>query len=177
MEIDTRSSSFFITNPVSGNVTAASITYPVPQLAEPSGDGVIPMGTGGGTMCAPGLFILPYGAGTAAQTFTMAAYAWTRTLGNLQSTAPIWVASTLATFTCTLSTVPGLANTDVNSSQLFCGTIALVVGNANVSVEVVSPTGNTVASIALDAKGAKLVELRFGTGSSATSCNALVRRM
>lgn len=175
MQIETRSSPFFITNPVNGNVTAASITFPVPSLSAPTGDGVIPMGHGGGTS-ANGLQLVPYGAGSPTNTFSLNAYGWRPTEGY-GGTKPLWVAYLLASFTCTLCTVPGLAGADVDDSQLFAGTIALVVGNANISNEVISPTGNVVAHIVLDAKGSRFVEVRFGTGSSATSCNCLATRI
>lgn len=173
MQIDTRSEQFVITN--SANSTATSITFPVPTTTMPSGDGIIQVGQGGST--APNsLMLVPYGAGTAAQTFLMNAYGWRRTTG-LGGKIPIWVAVELATFTCTLATPPGLTDCDVNASQLFCGTITLGVGNANVSVEIVSPTGNVIAHIVLDAKGSQLVELRFSTNSSATSCNCLAAKV
>jgi hypothetical protein len=91
--------------------------------------------------------------------------------------APLWVPSLLASFTCTLCTQAGVAGTDVDNTQLFCGTIALVAGNANISNEVLSPTGNVIAHIIVDAKGAQYVETRFGTGSSATSCNCLSKKL
>lgn len=180
MQIDTRSSPFFISNPT-GNVTTASITFPVPTLVKPTptpnpnGDGVIEMGQGGG-MSAQGLMIVPYGAGIATNTFSLSCYGWRPTEGQ-NGQKIVWVAYTLADFTCTLGTVPGVNLGDVNASQLFCGTIVLTVGNANISNEIVSPTGNDAAHILLDAKGSKFIELRFGTGASATSCNALVTRV
>ncbi len=173
MIISTQSGPLFISNPTA-NVTTASITYPVPKLAVPSGDGVIELGFGG-ALSSNSLILIPYGAGTAANTFTLGVYGWCRTLGSNQVN-PLWVAYTLATFTCTLATPPGLATADVNASQLFCGTIVCVVGNTNVSNEVVSPTGNAVGHIMLDVKGSQFVQLLFGTGSSATSCNCLVGR-
>lgn len=176
MQIDTRSSPLFKVRET--NDTTASITFPVPRLTEPSGEGIINMGQGGGDS-SNGLMLIPFGAGSATNTFSMNCYAWTPTLGvtDHATLVPLWVATVLGTFTCTLSTVPGLATSYVNASQLFCGTIVLVVGTQNVSNEVISPTGNTVAHILLDTKGSKLVEIRFGTGASATSCNCLARRM
>jgi hypothetical protein len=176
VQLDTRSGTFLVTN--SANVTASSITFPVPQTATPSGDGVIEMGGTVGALAPNGLILVPFGVGSATNTFTMNAYGWRRTVGGgVPSTDPLWVAYQLAAFTVTLCTVPGLANTDVNASQLFTGTITLTSGNANVSTEVVSPTGNVVAHIVLDAKGSQFVELRFGTGGSATSCNCLAAKV
>jgi hypothetical protein len=67
-----------------------------------------------------------------------------------------------------------LAGTDVNASQLFAGTITMNIGNANVSNEVLSPTGNQIAHIMLDIKGSDYIQLLFSTNSSSTSNNALV---
>ncbi len=170
MIVETRSDYFQLVYRTA-NVTDSSITTPLPTLTKPSGDGVLTFGDGGGAT-ANGLQLVPYGAGSGTNTFTMAVYGWRQTEGA-GGALPIWIPFTLATFTCTLATPPGLSGADVNASQLFCGTIAMVVGNANVSNEVVSPTGNTIAHVLVDTKGSKLVEVRFGTGSSATSCNAL----
>lgn len=172
MLIDTRSGFLAVTN--TSNVTDASITFPVPTTTMPTGTGVITMGSPDGSLTSNGLILIPFGAGSATQAFTMTVYAWYATRGVSSNT--IWVATTLASFTCTLSTVPGLAGTEVDASQLFCGTITLATGNANVSNEIISPTGNTVGHILLDAKGARRVEVRFAKGT-ATSANCLVQRM
>lgn len=181
VQIDTRTGPFQIANPVNGNTTASSITFPVPTTSPPAGDGVIPMGETIGQVAPNGLMLVPYGAGSATNTFTLNAYGWRKTtgytVGAQSQTLPLWVAYLLASFTCTLSTVPGLGNTDVNASQLFAGTITLVTGNANVSNEILSPTGNVVAHIMLDAKGSNYVQLLYGTGGSATSCNCLWARV
>jgi len=182
VQIDTRSGPFVVTN--SSNVAAASITFPLPTTLRPSGDGVIAMGGDQmhqGALAPNSLMIVPFGTGSSTQTFTMNAYGWRETTGatgtaGTTGTMSLWVAVELATFTCTLCTVPGIAGTDVNASQLFVGTITLGVGNANVSNEIISPTGNVVAHIILDAKGSRFVELRFAKGTN-TDCNALVARL
>lgn len=182
MQIDTRYTPLVLTN--SANVTASSVTEPTPTGTPPNGDGVISMGCSGGptqsftfgATLANSLKLIPIGAGSSTNTFTMKVYGWDLTVpGGLSSGT--WVPHLLASFTCTLCTQTGVANTDVVATQLFCGTIALVAGNANVSNEVLSPTGNVIAHIILDAKGCALVECRFGTGGSATSCNCLAKRL
>ena len=60
------------------------------------------------------------------------------------SVPSLWIPVLLASFTVTLGTAPGIAGSDVNGSQLFATSIALVTGNANVSNEVLSPTGNVI---------------------------------
>lgn len=190
MLIETRSSKFQISNP-GGNSTAASIVEPLPSLTSPDiaavstgvtsvGDGVIALGGGsagipGGIVAPNSLILVPYGAGSSTQTFTMKVYAWRRTLAATgpPTQFPIWVPYLLASFTVTLGTAPGLATADVNASQLFATTIVLVTGNANISNEIVSPGSNVLAHIVLDAKGAQFVEFRYAV-VTATSANCLV---
>ncbi len=138
--------------------------------------GVIPMGQGGQT-ASNGLQFLPYGAGVATNTFLMSVFAWDLIHAYDDGNVPYWTAWPLATFTCTLCTLTGKAGSDVNASQLYCGTIALVIGNANISNEIISPTGNMKASITMDAKGCQLVQVLFDRNDSATSANALWRRI
>lgn len=174
MLIDVRAADLFITNPTA-NVTAVSITLPVPQLTAPAGDGVFDIGRPEGGIAAPGVKLIPYGAGSATNTFTMSVYGWQHTLGG--ASKQLWVPTILASFTCTLCTAPGVAGADANASQLFCGTIALAIGNANISNEVLSPATNDIGHVIVSTKGVRLMQVLFGTGSSATSCNALATRM
>lgn len=182
MQIDSRSAPFFITNP-GGNATVATALNPSPQAARPSGDGVFGMGASlsgpavDGGMAPQGFLLVPFGVGSATQTFSMNVFGWRHTIG-LNPLAPLWVPYLLAEFSCTLGATPGIINTDVGAGQLFCDTIALVLGNSNISNEVLSPAGTgMVAHIVLDGKGSQLIEVRFGTGSSATSCNCLATRI
>lgn len=189
MQIQTLSSAFEVANR-GGNSTAGSIVEPAAFAAlspgqNPKnqavtsgvtsvGDGVIALGNYAAE-ANNSVVILPYGAGSSTQTFTLKAYAWDVTIVD-GSTYALWVPYLLASFTCTLSTFAGVANTTVNASQLFCGTIALVTGNANVSNEILSPTGNVNAHIVLDTKGCQFMEFRYAM-VTATSGNALVKKM
>lgn len=187
MQIDTRYTNLVVTNP-GGNVTG-TLTEPAPTITNPwltttgvttAGDGVISMGfpisqaSWSGGMLANSVKLIPFGVGSNGNTFTLKVYAWDRI--QVSGNQPLWVPTLLASFTCTHgSTMPGVANTDVNASQTFCSTIALVVGNANISNEIISPaTTSEIASIILDAKGAALVETRFTVGTN-TSCNCLAK--
>lgn len=175
MQIDTRSTPFDLSNP-SGNVTTTTITVPTATLTLPSGEGVVQMGQFGsvqGSLAPSGLQIIPYGAGLATQTFSLAVYGWREVVAG-QGNPPLWVPFILVQFSCTLSTSPGVTGADVNASQLFCDRISLVVGNGNVSNEIVSPGGNVIAHCIVTAKGVRFMQILFGTGGSATSCNALI---
>lgn len=174
MQIDIRSGPLFITNAT--DVTAGSVTLPASTATKPSGDGVIKMGDIGG-MTASGLLLQPYGVGTAANTFSMNVYGWREVEPRLTQGNGLWVPMTLATFTCTLGTQTGVANSPIDATHLFVTTIVLGIGNAYISNEIVTPNDNTPAHIILTAKGCTLIEVRFGTGSSSTSCNCLASRI
>lgn len=178
MTIDTPSTPCY---PVcTANVTASSITEPVPTTTEPSGSGVIAWGRGG-EVAATALKLIPYGVGSDTNTFNMNVYGWEHYPELQQVGLGLWVPVMLATFTgCELdSGMPGLAGAVLGSTQYFCSDITLALGNSGISVEVVSPghANNKIAHVVIDAKGARYVEVRFGTGGSATSANALWRRM
>jgi hypothetical protein len=170
----------------SANLTATSFTTLVPKTATPNvtvtaGSGVVALGVGGAT-ASSALLVVPYGVGSDGNTFSMSVYGWNfvrhRTVNG---GAALWVPVLLCTFTaCTLeSTLPGVAGTELGATQLFCSTMTLGVGNSGTSVEVVAPgaSANQIAHALIDAKGFRFVEFAFNTGSSATSCNALVARM
>lgn len=182
--IDTLSFQFLITNPTA-NVTASSFTQPVPKTSTPSGDGVIPFGAGG-SIAASGLLLVPYGVGTDNTAFLMNVFGWREVFGTADGFGAagqqtLWIPVCLATFTgCTLdSALPGLSNTPLGTTQLLCSAVTLGVGNANVSVEVVSPghAAHQVAHVLLQAKGFKFLEVQFSTNSAVTSCNALYAKL
>ncbi len=182
-EIKTASTPFFRANGATNSTTAGTApANPSPTVTKPSGAGVIDMGMSGnidGAISSNGLIILPYGVGADDNTFVMTAFAWDILKAVGSGNRDIWVAWPLAAFTCTMGALAGVANTDLPANSLMVDTITLTAnfGNANVSNEIISPAGDFQASIVLDTKGAKLVQLIFGMNSSATSANALVRRI
>ncbi len=168
-----------------GNSTASSLQKPSTSLIAPNtiaassgvtnvGDGVI-AGGDGGSVCPNGVNIWPYGVGTATNTFKMHIYGWNRTI--IENTKPLWYPFKIAAFTCTLCTLTGLADSPLGTTQKFCDTIVILFGNANISNEILSPTGNEIATITMDLKGARFYEFRFDMNSSATSANALIAKM
>lgn len=148
--------------------------------AEPSGDAgtatgaaVIDLAGALGGESPRSVLIVPYGEGSDGDTFSMRVIGW-KVLGHDPYTQ-IWVPINLLEVQATLSsTVPGVAGRLVAATELFADTIAIVTGNANVSVDVNSPADNTVAHLLLNLKGVSKLELTFDTGGSATSANALL---
>ena len=173
MQIDTRGGPWRITNPTADS-TASSITEPVPTPIAPSGNGVIKYGVKEGGLVPNGVLLLPFGTGSGTNTFTMKCYGWEEVFSSAIPT-PLYIPRILASFTCTLCTQTGVAGYAVDNNHMFCGTISLGTGNANVSNEIISPTGNVIASILMDLKGATYLSFVFSTGSSATACNCLCK--
>lgn len=175
----TASAPFGLALAANSTTAGASIANPATQTATPTN--TVAMGDPDGAVSSNGLEIVPFGAGVATNTFLMSVFAWDLKKPTVAGNQNLWIAYPLATFTCTLCTVAGQANTDINGSQLFCDTITLNVGNANVSVEIISPatngSANLVASITLNTKGAKKAGFLFAMNGSATSANAAWRRL
>jgi hypothetical protein len=177
--IETLSVPSLVTN--AANVTAASITEPVPTITKPSGDGVLVLGDGG-QQTASAIKLVFFGVGSDSNTFVANVYGWEIVPGaGVLGDSDLWVPVLLASFTgITLdSTQPGLAGTLVGATQYFATGITLGTGNQGVGLDVVSGghVAHEIAHVIIDMKGARLGEVRYGTGSSATSCNGLWRKL
>lgn len=152
-----------------------AITNPTDTLTRPSGEGIIEMTNNDGGLTLNALFLKPYGVGSDTNTFLMSVFGWDKIVGISSTTKEQWTATLLASFTCTLTTVTGVAGGILGTSDKYCDTIAIGVGNANVSNEIVSPTGDVIAHIVLDTKGCPVVQIKMCRNGSATSENCLAR--
>lgn len=164
------------------NQTSASFVSKVPTTTEPKGDAgtatgasVIELSNNG--MCGPSAAkIVPFGTTTNDNTFNVRVIGWERL--PYPSGLDLWVPTTLAEVTATLGTSPGVDGTLVTSSNLFADTLVLVTGNANVSMEIISPANDTIAHFIVSLKGSMKLELSFSiAGGTATDMNALVKLM
>lgn len=162
------------------NQTSASFVSKVATATEPTGTGssaanasVLLMNTG--SIAKPPLLqICPFGVGSNNNTFSLRAIGWRQT-GPDGATDALWLPVLLAEILCTLSSsCPGVSGKIVADTEYFADTVAVTYGNANVSVEVVSPANDiSCGHVMVGVKGFPKVELSFSTGGSATSCNAL----
>jgi hypothetical protein len=158
----------------------ATLTYGAHAhtVTEPTGDGVIDM-CKNGVLSANVLYVLPYGTGDENDEFALRVFAVSRLPGGGSSALKdLWVYSLVAEFTpCVMSASVGVLNGALGATARFCDTLTMTVGNANVSNEIISPTGDLAASITVDMKGAQKAVLRFNAGTgSPTGMNALVRK-
>jgi hypothetical protein len=179
--IDTRSVPMSLVSPT--NISAdASIVEPAPTITKPVSNthgGVFALGEGG-EQTASGIKLVFFGLGSDTNTFSAFVYGW-EFLKSTAGKTGLWVPTLLATFTTItlVSEQPGVDGTDVPSSNFFAAAATLGVGNSGISVEVVSPgeAAAEIAHVVVDTKGCKLMEVRFAMGGSATSGNALWKRL
>jgi len=193
--VSTPSVAFGLTNP-GGNSTQAtvakptpfgSLTYPSPSAAVTAGsNGVVSAGDGvvrwgsEGSEASSGLKLTFFGVGSDTTTGNANVYAWEESVvGGVVAGQRLWVPTLLAAFSFELdSGMPGVANTLVPATNYFATSITLSTGNTGISVEVISPGhGQDIAHAVIDTKGARYIEVRYGTGSSATSLNGIWKRM
>ena len=171
------------TNPVA-SVTATTFPSKIPTTTQPSGDGVIVFGHGGGEDCPGHLMLIPYGAGSATNTMNVQVIGWRATRLNIG--VKLWIPVVLCTYAVTLGTGTGVAGADLTTTALFATTITstggptfITSGAAPVSIDwlQISPGSNGIGMISQRSFGFRLLEVIFNTNSSATSCNALYCKM
>lgn len=170
---------------LSTNSAATSFTAKIPTITEPSGDGVIAF-----EAYVPSFIeILPYAIGDDDDVFDFRVWGWRSTQ---QGKPRLWIPSIMGIFTCTISTVVGLATHDVLNTERFADTITLKTDN-NVSqptargtdnagaiqmgdIQIMSPTGNiATARIIMPLQQFEKIEFDFdATTGDPTSMNCLI---
>lgn len=121
--------------------------------------------------------IIPFGTGSATQTFSVRVIGWTDAQPVAgSSNVPLWMPTILCEYLCTLGTAVGVASSAVLATEKFCDTVALVANRGTDGQDTTksSPTNNLVGSFLVDLKGSKKVELCYSVGTN-TDCNALVQ--
>lgn len=167
---------------VANSTASAFSSGIIPQLARPTGDGVIDLSQDGGGMVPHAVKILGIGVGTATNTMKIRVYGWNQVLAQgANPPLSMWVPQLLSDATYTLGSAAGVANGIVPATELFATTIALVSDPTQVNVS--STYGHTIyqnpASTSLigllivEIFGHQLLQFDFSTNSSATSTNAL----
>lgn len=123
------------------------------------------------------LHIVPYGVGSDGTTFSMRVFLWKRhNHAEAGLYVPQWLPVFAGEFLCTLdSSVTGAAGAKIDATHYFCKTVALTYPTTQPSsIEIISPVAGLIGSVMLDMKGPLRLQVEFSTGSSATSCNALL---
>jgi hypothetical protein len=156
------------------NATDTSFPSKVPTATEPTNDGVHDLLNGVANGSVPNAAVLvPYGTGDADDVFAMRVIGWRRV--GFDPLTDLWVPVVLAELTCTMSATTGVAGTPVVATEFFVDTLALVTGNDDISIDIVSPTGDEIAHAVVDLKGFQKVEITFDmTTNDPTGANCLV---
>lgn len=168
------------------NATDSSFPTRSPQVAQPSGTGTAAAQANAaavfnlrgdpnpGQLVQNGLLLVAYGTGADETTFNVRVIGWRQVGGGSQTPTLLWVPVTLVELACINGGVVGVAGTTIPATMNFADTMTLTTGNANVSVDIVSPAVETqIAHAMLDVKGFQLVEVAFSVGT-ATDANALI---
>lgn len=153
------------------NFTDASFAARKSTLTRPSGSYVVyDRGNAGESLNT--LLLRFFGTDTNNTNFNARVIGW-----DQETTTGSWEFQILAQLACTLGNVQGTASCAITADDFEVDTIAVTYGNANVSVEAVSPANDVRGAVVrIDTYGAKVVEVLYDRNSSAASCNALWKR-
>ena len=155
------------------NSTDTAFDSIIPKTTEPSGDGLIKTSEGGGGVMPNAIKVLFYGTGDDNDTFSARVIGWHK-IGVGTGAGRLWVPIILAELACTMSATVGIANAPVVATERFVDTITLVTGNDDISIDIVSPTGDEIAHAVLDLKGCQYIEFSFDTtAGDPTGCGGL----
>lgn len=140
------------------NSTDTSFSQKLPTTTEPTGEGIF----------EPEhnlTLLMPYGTDGENETFDMRVYGWTQ-INSL------WIPARVFSVTCTLAalTLDGVAGEVVDDDDIFCDTIASLVGDSD--VKLVSNGDSDVSYLIFDHGGFRKLEIDFDRVTAA-SCNAL----
>lgn len=118
-----------------------------------------------------------FGVGSNNNTFSARLILWDFLApANGETGVGLWVPVPIFEVQVTLtSSMPGVAGSVVDATNLFADTITLTgtTATSDGSINIVSPANDTIAHAVWDYKAGQLLEWIFTTGGVATSCNAL----
>jgi len=168
------------TNAATNGFTALASTLTEPTTAT---DGVIDLAPNG-FIENNNLLLIPFGAGSATNTFKIRIVGWAKANPAPLSTSVVcWIPIPLYQFTCTLSTFTGIATGVVLNTDKLCDTIAITLGNELTDCSKISPANSTAAvanvpgQVMVDVKGWNKIQILIDTGGVATNGNCLYRAL
>ena len=141
----------------SSNQSDSSFDSKTPTTTKPSGGGIV---TGLGSKAG----LIFFGTDAANETFDVRVWGWSSVEDSL------WVPFLLADVTCTLGSTQGVAGEAITDSDFIVDTITGNSGDAG--REIISPTGDLVASLHVENRGANRLEVEFDM-TGAADANAL----
>lgn len=138
-----------------------------PTTTAPSGDGVLDLALSAG-VSTNNVKLVFFGTDAANETAIARVTLWHKVDGAGVSNVPLYVPTHLIDVTCTLGAKTGVSGHTVSNSHLFVDTIVAATTQPD-SVEILSPAGDLIASMTIDACGARFLQVQFklGTGAAA----------
>lgn len=121
--------------------------------------------------------IVPFGVGSATQTFSIRVIGWTDAVPAAGSAGTtLWIPTILCEYLCTLCTAVGVAGSAVLDTENFVDTLSLVAnrGTDGQDTTKFSTGNNLISNFIVDLKGSKKIEILYSVGTN-TSCNSLVQ--
>ncbi len=164
------------------SVNATDSSFPAKAMTETEPKGDAGTATGAsiidlcteGAIAQNGMVVMPYALGADNDTFNLRVYGW-RKVGTENTTRNLWRPCLLVEVACTISADVGVAGCIVLNTERFADTIALTTGNDDITVSIISPTGDVAGHFTVDLEGFQKAELTFDLGATApTSMNALI---
>lgn len=156
---------------------ASSIAPPTDSYLAPSGNGVFVIQESAGGETPLGVNLFPVSVGVATDTYTLAVYGWSKVVSRKTTPGfrPYWHPYFISSYTCTAGALTGLANTDIDNTHLYAGTIVVVKGTAGYDYVIHSPTGNDNAWIKQYIHGASVISVLMALGTTPTAMNCLAK--
>jgi len=166
------------------NANTSAFTAKAATLTEPTGDGIVALGSspGPGGLVWERVILLPYGLGDDDNVFSLRIIGWRR-LGSGPSPGTLWIPTTLVEMVCTLSTSVGVATAPILNTERFADTLALValmepttaadVTRAGIT-ELFSPANNTPAHAVVNTRGCEKLEFLFDQTTGTPTGNCLI---
>lgn len=156
----------------SADVSAASITNPIPKVAAPSGNGVFLLNTLSDNSMASGpnnVGLVFFGTGLATQTATARVTGW-RQVGS--GATALWVPVPLLALNLTIGSQTGVAGQVIDATHLFVTTITASTAYTSAN-EIISPGDNTCAEVKVDTHGMYYLQVDLAKGTcTAVNCAA-----
>lgn len=147
----------------------ASFAARIPKIAEPSGNGIIDLGSYLGGSGQNAIVAIPYATSGDDDTMSMRVWGW-RKVGGEPGTA-IWIPVLLFEIAVTMGATVGVVGTDIPATSRFADVITLTFGN---SIEVNSPSNDLVGHVVAACKGFSKLDFEFdSTAVGTTGMNCL----
>lgn len=151
------------------NLTTTSVAALTPTATEPTGDGVIDLSPDGTQW--NNVLLAFFGVGVADQVGKARVTAWRRVTSGGTT---LWVPETLTLLTFTLGTQTGVAATPIVAANLFADTIAETTAFTTAEeIRQGATPDQSLATIAIDIKGAEKIQVTFDKNTVGTSVNGL----